>query len=68
MPLILNGLTVQGSVVASRYIQNRMLEFAALHKIQPIVEKFPMSAKGIEESMAKLEKGDMRYRGLLVPQ
>jgi D-arabinose 1-dehydrogenase-like Zn-dependent alcohol dehydrogenase len=86
MPLILNGITVQGSVgkssvsavsgtsdrwlvsVASRYIQNRMLAFAARHGFAPIVEKFPMTDKGITEAMEKLEKGDMKYRGVLIPQ
>ncbi|KAK5736570.1 hypothetical protein LTR17_007389 [Elasticomyces elasticus] len=66
MPLILNGITIQGSVVASRHVHRRMLEFAALHNIQPVVEKFPMTKEGIEEGMAKLEKGGMRFRGVFV--
>lgn len=68
VPLILNGWTVQGSVVASRHVHKKMLEFAALHKIAPIVERFPMTAKGIEEAMGKLENGSMRYRGVLIPE
>lgn len=44
--MIVNGLTIQGSVVASRYIHKRMLAFAALHGIAPILEKFPMTEKG----------------------
>ncbi|KAK5115310.1 hypothetical protein LTR62_001510 [Meristemomyces frigidus] len=68
MSLLLSGITIQGSLVASRYIQNRMLAFAAQHKIEPILEKFPMTKAGIEEAMAKLEKGDMRYRAVLIPQ
>ncbi|KAK3657784.1 hypothetical protein LTR56_002163 [Elasticomyces elasticus] len=66
MPLILNGITIQGSVVASRHVHRSMLEFAALHNIQPVVEKFPMTKEGIEEGMAKLEKGGMRFRGVFV--
>jgi len=68
VPLILNGWTIQGSVVASRHVHKKMLEFAALHKIAPIVERFPMTAKGIEEAMEKLENGSMRYRGVLIPE
>ena len=68
MPLILNGITVQGSVVASRYVHNRMLEFAALHKIAPITEKFPLTEDGLEEALDKLANGGMRYRGVLIPQ
>ena len=45
-----------------------MLDFAAFHKIEPILEKFPLSEKGIEEAMGKLESGSMRYRGVLIPQ
>ena len=45
-----------------------MLEFAALHKIEPILEKFPMTEKGITEGMEKLASGAMRYRGVLVPE
>lgn len=68
MPMLLQGLTIQGTIVASRYIHQRMLEFAAQHKIEPIVEKFPMTVEGIEQAMKKLDDGEMRYRGVLIPQ
>lgn len=45
-----------------------MLAFAALHGIKPIIEEFPMTEKGIEEAFDKLGKGDMRYRGVFIPQ
>ena len=66
MPLIQNGLRIQGSLVAARQVHREMLEFAAVHGIRPIIEEFPMGEKGIEEAFAKLEKGSMRYRGVLV--
>ncbi len=65
---MLKGLTVQGSVVAARDVHRQMLDFAALHKIEPIMEKFPMTEKGITEAMDKLDKGEMRYRGVLIPE
>lgn len=68
MPLLAQGLTVQGSVVASRFVHNRMLEFAALHKIEPIIEKFPMNEKSINEAMDRLADGNMRYRGVFVAE
>ncbi|CZT22347.1 probable NADP-dependent alcohol dehydrogenase [Ramularia collo-cygni] len=68
IPLLAGGLTVQGSIVASRYIQNRMLEFAALHKIEPIIEKFPMNETAINEAMDKLAAGNMRYRGVFIAE
>lgn len=66
--MLVNGLRIQGSVVAARYIHQRMLDFAALHGVKPIIEKFPMTEKGIAEGMEKLNSGSMRYRGVLVPQ
>lgn len=67
-PLIAFGFTVQGSVVASRYIHKRMLEFAALHKIRPVVEVFPMSEAGIKEALEKLESGQIYFRAVLKPE
>ncbi|KAK4503786.1 hypothetical protein PRZ48_004701 [Zasmidium cellare] len=68
MPLLANGLTVQGSIVASRYIHARMLDFAALHKIAPIIEKFPMDESNINQAMDKLNEGNIRYRGVFINQ
>jgi D-arabinose 1-dehydrogenase-like Zn-dependent alcohol dehydrogenase len=65
MPLLLNGITVQGSVVAPRHIHRQMLEFAALHKIAPVTETFPMTEAGIKEAMEKLEHGDVHFRAVL---
>ncbi|TVY34128.1 alcohol dehydrogenase [Lachnellula subtilissima] len=68
MPIISSELTVQGSLVAARQVQREMLAFAALHQIRPIIETFPLTVEGIEESMSKLEEGKMRYRAVLVAE
>lgn len=68
MPLIVNGIRIQGSVVAPRNYHKEMLDFAALHNIKPINMEFPMSVDGITEAMKTLEDGKMRYRGVLVPE
>ncbi|XXG98140.1 hypothetical protein Hte_004461 [Hypoxylon texense] len=68
LPLIAGGITVQGSIIASRYIQKRMLEFAALHQIKPVLEIFPLTEAGIVEAMDKLEQGKIHFRAVLVPQ
>ncbi|KAI5782322.1 chaperonin 10-like protein [Peziza echinospora] len=65
MPLIRNELKIQGSLVASRQIHRDMLQFAALHKIQPVIEKFHMDVEGIETCMGRLRDGKIRYRGVL---
>jgi len=66
--LLLGELSVRGSLVAARQVQRDMLTFAAHHKINPIIEKFPMSEEGIMEAMTKLADGKMRYRGVVVAQ
>jgi len=66
MPLLLNGITIQGSVVSPRNVHERMLEFAARHSIKPIVQTFAMSREGIQQAFATLKEGNMRYRGVLV--
>lgn len=66
MPLLVKGITVQGSLVATRAAHRQMLDFAALHNIKPIVEKFPMSEQGLKDAMEKLEKGDIYYRAVLL--
>lgn len=68
MALLVSGLTVQGSIVSSRYIHQRMLTFAALHKIEPIVEKYPMNEQTINDVMDRLDQGKVRYRGVFVPE
>lgn len=68
MPLLAGELKIQGSLVASRQVHRDMLAFAALHNIVPMIEKFPMTVDGITEAMAKLERGEVRYRGVLVVQ
>ncbi|KAJ7628814.1 putative NADP-dependent alcohol dehydrogenase C 2 [Roridomyces roridus] len=66
MPLNARGIKFQGSVGASRGVQKKMLQFAAAHNIKPTIEQFPMTKAGVEEGMAKLREGRMRYRAVLV--
>jgi D-arabinose 1-dehydrogenase-like Zn-dependent alcohol dehydrogenase len=65
MPLLVNGITIQGSIVANRSQHKQMLDFASLHEIKPIIEKFPMTEDGLKTAMDKLEKGDIYYRAVL---
>jgi len=68
LPMNVKGIRVQGSVVAARAVHRHMLEFAAQHEIKPIVMEFPLNESGIEDAMATLRDGKMRYRGVLKPQ
>jgi len=67
MAMTLQGISVQGSLVAPRNLHRQMLEFAALHQITPIVEKFPMTEEGIKQAMDKLDRGEVYYRAVLIP-
>ena len=66
MPLIMKGITVQGSVVCPRNAHKRMLAFAARHGIKPQLQRFNLDKKGIEDGFNVLASGKMRYRGVLV--
>ncbi|KAJ9614519.1 hypothetical protein H2200_002656 [Cladophialophora chaetospira] len=66
MGILLNGLKIQGSLVAAREIHREMLEFAAIHNIKPIVQTFPLTQDGVIDAFQRLEDGKMRYRGVLV--
>jgi D-arabinose 1-dehydrogenase-like Zn-dependent alcohol dehydrogenase len=66
MPLLLNGLRVQGGIVSARQVHRDMLEFAALHNIKPVKMTFPLTLEGVSDSLKTLEDGKMRYRGVLI--
>lgn len=68
MPLLENGLRLQGGIVPSRQVHRDMLTFAAFHHIKPVNMKFPMTVEGITQSLKTLEEGKMRYRGVLVAE
>ncbi|KAJ7680713.1 chaperonin 10-like protein [Mycena polygramma] len=68
LPLIVSGIGIQGTAVAARSVHKRMLDFAARNHVLPIVELFPLTKSGVEEGMARLREGKMRYRGVLVAE
>jgi len=68
MAFLGGGHTIQASVVAPRYVANRMLQFAAHHKISPMTVHYPMTEQGIEKAMDDLNAGKVRYRAVLFPE
>lgn len=68
MAVLAQGLTIQGSLVASRFIHQRMLDFAAQHQIKPITQHYDMTPEGIEKAMNDLNEGKVRYRAVLFPK
>ncbi|KAI1818002.1 GroES-like protein [Poronia punctata] len=67
MPMLANGITVQGTICASRLTHERMLEFAALNHIEPVVETFDMTEAGILDAMTRLDEGKIHFRAVLKP-
>jgi len=67
-PILSKELTIKGTFVSTRAVHRMMLEFAALHDIRPIIEKLPMNEQGLNEAADRLEKGDVRYRFVLVSE
>jgi len=65
MPFILPGHKIIASTEASRQNHLAMIQFAARHKIKPWVERFLMTEDGLKTAFNRLEKGEMRYRGVL---
>lgn len=68
MPLLLNGLRIQGGIVSARQVHREMLEFAAIHNIKPVKMTFPLTLEGVKESLKTLQEGKMRYRGVLIAE
>ena len=68
MGLVLQGISVQGSLVGPRHLHRKMLEFAAQHQIKPVAERFPMMEQSIKQAMDKLELGEVIYSAVLIPK
>jgi D-arabinose 1-dehydrogenase-like Zn-dependent alcohol dehydrogenase len=65
MPLIASGITVKGSLVATRIVHRQMMEFAAQHNIKPVIQIFPMTEEGVADAINKLESGNLHFRAVL---
>lgn len=65
-PTFFEGYNLKSSLVASRGVHGDMLNFAAHHHIEPVIEKFEFTEKGFAEALEKLNSGKLRYRGVLV--
>ncbi len=62
-PLIMGQRSVSGSPVGSPATIATMLEFAALHSIQPVIETFAFDQ--VNEALERLRSGQARYRIVL---
>lgn len=67
-PVLTRGVTIQSALVATRAVHKEMLAFAARHGVKPVLETFPLNEKGAKEAMDRLEKGDIHFRAVLLPE
>lgn len=63
MPLIMGQLTIAGSVTGGRGRIQELLDFAAAHKVHPIVETFPIA--DINTALAKVDNNTVRFRAVV---
>jgi uncharacterized zinc-type alcohol dehydrogenase-like protein len=63
LTLLMGQKTVVGSAAGSSEVVQTMLNFAAVHQIQPIIEVFPFSK--INEALDKVASGKVRFRAVL---
>ncbi|WFC95821.1 alcohol dehydrogenase (NADP(+)) [Malassezia brasiliensis] len=66
--ILMQELTITGSLVARREVHKEMLEFSARHDVHPWIEELPMTEEGVNTAFDRLEKGDVRYRFVLKSQ
>lgn len=62
-PLLMGQRSVSSSPVGSPANIDRMLRFAARHRIQPVIETFPMDQ--VNDALEHLKSGKARYRIVL---
>lgn len=65
MELVMNCISIRGSLPALSRLHREMLCFVASHGISPMVEIFPFSEDGINQAMENLRKGAVRYRAVV---
>ncbi len=64
LSLIGDQLSISGSAAGSPAMLRTMLDFCLRHRIEPVVEHFPL--RQANEALAHLEAGKARYRVVLV--
>jgi len=65
-PFLGHQLKFAGSLVASRHVSNKMLQFAARHNIKPQIEEYPMTAEGTTQAVQRVRDNKARYRAVLI--
>ena len=64
-PIVMNDISVSGSIVSNRYEHSKMLEFCARHDIKPQVEVLDLSEENLNIAFDRIKKNDVRYRFVL---
>lgn len=64
-PFLQKELSFIGLCTSTPVQVEKMLEFATLHGVKPILEENPLSVEGIGKALESLQAGTVRYRGVL---
>ncbi len=68
MPFLIKSIDVIYLMNGRHDAYDKLLAFTTLHNIKSVSEEFPLTGAGIEEALERLEKGKMRYRGVLIAE
>jgi D-arabinose 1-dehydrogenase-like Zn-dependent alcohol dehydrogenase len=68
LAMIDNGIRIQGSLTASMDGVRQMLEFCAERHVYPMIELQPMGQAGIEAAFHAIQRGQARYKTVLVKE
>lgn len=65
-PTIFQGINILGVKVCNRVEYVDMFHFAARHNIRPTIERYPMTASGLNDAIKALQEGRVHYRAVAV--
>ncbi|KAH7129200.1 alcohol dehydrogenase zinc-binding domain protein [Dactylonectria macrodidyma] len=65
MELVMNAISIRGSLPAPPRLHQETLRFAASHKVLPLDQTFSFTEDGINNAMEKLRLGKIRYRAVV---
>lgn len=61
---ILRQLSIHGSAAGSSSVALKMLDFAAIHGIEPMIETFPMAE--INQAIKRVRANDVQFRAVMI--
>lgn len=63
---VFQGIRILGVKICNRHEYDAMFRFCVRHGVRPMVEEYPMTAAGLNQAIADLKGGNVRYRAVAV--